>query len=210
MTQNAQMRQQALLKEYELAQSWILDMERIIWTMLSLLSGLSVGGVAFLLRHDTQSCDRVALLWVLAVGSSFVLWFWLKIQERWSNWQSVRYRRMRQIERYLVELWATRDVHYLSRDQNGRECLSRDQSRECMKRDCSDEERKRYEALEKFEKSETRKAGGFITKPGLARVKCIICAVIAMLIVILLAEIFRCFFCPLVRLPCWLHKVICL
>jgi len=139
------MKEEALLKEYEICQNGSSHIDTTIWQTASIFIVLSVGGISLLAQGDEHSWSRfsiVALTGLFAIALT-ILWF-LAVR-RWWSFQRVIHYRMLEIERELG-LCRLRYILYLHYLKKGRvEELYPNLSPK------SDEEEQRYQKLRNTE-----------------------------------------------------------
>lgn len=126
---------EALLVEYQIAQSDIERIDRQFWQAAQVFIPLSIAGLGYFATLEKHSVQTLTTMSIIGIGSSIIIWAWFRIIDRWWVYQAVLRYRMREIESELG-LWSYRYGDYKAK-------LSRHQY-PLETEDVSDEERQRY------------------------------------------------------------------
>lgn len=109
--------QDALLEEYTRCDEKIGRLDSLVWQMAAILFPLTLGAFAYFGLSTAHGTKQFAVVLVIALGSSALVFTWYRLARQWHGYQDIAYYRMREIEAELG-MWHYRYAGLMSRHSN--------------------------------------------------------------------------------------------
>lgn len=90
-----------LTLEYQVTSTRVDNLTTLIWQTLTVFLGLSGVGLGILASTDIDTPDQIVLASVVAIAVTFTLAWWNNAANKWNDYQTAMYMRLKEIEREL-------------------------------------------------------------------------------------------------------------
>ena len=114
-----------LIEEYKVCHNRIGRFDDIVWKIAAVILPLSLAGIVYFGASASYSLDRLITVLLFAVGSTILMYLWLRIALEWISFQKISLHRIREIEKELG-LWTYRYTKFVSANSSEREMIQAD------------------------------------------------------------------------------------